>query len=100
MPAAHEEDVNIRQGLSAYASRQAHARRRLAETFRQLWDLPITEVAQYTLDDDPEEDKLVIPMPEAGSTNDGEELHGSDSDGTDLDSNAEDDAFDFDSDDD
>ena len=80
--ADHEEDANIRQGLLAYASRQAQARRDLAETFRKLWDLPITAVAQYTLDANPAEDELVIPMPEASNTNDWE---GSDSDDTDLD---------------
>ena len=64
VPSLHIEDPDVREGLSAYASRQAESRRCLIQTFRKMWDMPITEVAQYTMDDDQGEDELIVPMPE------------------------------------
>ena len=80
MPAAHENDADIRNGLSAHAAEQADIRRCMAQSYRRLWDIPITEVAQYRMDDGQEEDDLVVPMPDATRDEDEEVQEDSDSD--------------------
>lgn len=57
------EDADVCNGLAAYAVKQADIRRSLVQTFQKIWGTPITEVAQYTMDNDGEDHEVVAPMP-------------------------------------
>lgn len=71
VPAEHE-NPDTRDGLAAYAAEQADIRRSLVQTYRKIWGTPITEVAQYTMDDDGEDNEVIVPVPYKAEGEEGE----------------------------
>jgi hypothetical protein len=89
----HEQDGLIREGLIAYAAEQASLRRRLYQTFAQVWNTPITEMGLQTLDEGKEEDnEPMLVLDEGDDDNDhyGANLTESDADDLGLESESDD----------
>lgn len=59
---ADEPDQDIREGMSAYAHEQAYLYRHLSQNFAKLWEMPITDMGLYTLDDDGAEEDIPVPI--------------------------------------